>query len=144
MGETEIRAGIKSVLEAVEDIGKVHDYDRWTVDWAKFIELFKDTASKRILGWEITRKNVKEDETSVRPHVYVIRGYMGLKDEDETEKTFNTLVEDVCAAFRADKRLGGGALGHDFIQVETLDVRTFGSVLCHYAELSLTVHEHKE
>jgi hypothetical protein len=67
---------------------------------------------------------------------------MGVDDAAQSEKTFNALVEAAAAAFRSDRTLGGTALGHDFIQVDALDTRSFGGVLCHYAELSLTVYEH--
>ena len=145
MSESAIRAAIKTTLAAVTNIGKVHDYERWALDWTKFIAYFKTRISNvdQIRGWEIGRKApVTEDETSVKKHTYSIKGYMGVEDAAETEKTFNTLIEAVAAAFRSDRTLAGAALGHDFIQVDVLDTRSFGGVLCHYVELSLAVYEH--
>lgn len=142
MSESAIRTQIYTIISGVTNIGKVYDYERWAVDWGTFLNLYKDSGGK-ILGWEIGRKSpITEDETSVKKHTYSIKGYMGLKDADMTEKTFNGLIESVATAFRNNKELNGAALGHDFIQVEVLDVRTFGSVLCHFVELTLTVYEH--
>lgn len=143
MSEATVRAQIYTILSGAAGVGKVYNRERWAVDWGSFINLFKDSGSGRILGWEIGRKApITEDESSVRKHTFFIRGYMGVNDADATELLFNALLENIAAAFRADKDLGGAALGHDFIQVETLDTRSFGSVLCHFAELTLTVHEH--
>ena len=145
MGESIIRTAIKTTLTGVSNIGKVHDYERWAADWSKFIAYFRTSISgtDQIRGWEISRKApITEDATSVKKHTYSIRGYMGVEDAAESEKTFNALIEAAAAAFRADRTLGGAALGHDFIQVDALDTRSFGGVLCHYAELSLTVYEH--
>lgn len=145
MSEAAIRTAIKTTLSTVSNIGKVHDYERWSTDWTKFIAFFKTQISgtNQIRGWEIGRKApVTEDETSVKKHTFSIKGYMGVEDESATEKAFNTLIEAIAAAFRSDRTLAGSALGHDFIQVEVLDTRSFGGVLCHYVELSLTVYEH--
>ena len=54
MSEAAIRQKIFDTLSAVPDIGKVYDYERWNVDWGKFIALFQDPASKRILGCEVS------------------------------------------------------------------------------------------
>ena len=145
MSESTIRAAIKTTLSGVSNIGQVHDYERWASDWSKFIAFFKVRISgvDHVRGWEIGRKApISEDETSVKKHTYAIKGYMGVDDAAQSEKTFNTLVDAAAAAFRSDRTLGGAALGHDFIQVDALDTRSFGGVLCHYAELSLTVYEH--
>lgn len=145
MSESTIRTGVYNVLSGVPDIGMVHDYERWNVDPGKFIDLFKTTISGQgqIRGWEIGRSGpINDDGSSPRAHTYKIRGYMSINDAAVTEKTFNALIEAIADAFRGDKTLGGVALGHDFIQVDMIEIRMFGSVLCHYAELSLVVYEH--
>ncbi len=145
MSESTVRAGIYGLVGAISDIGVVYDYERWAVDSARFIELFKTTIGGigQIRGVEITRGSAAEDETPERKHTYRLKCYMGLKDEDATEKTFNAIVEAICDAFRADQTIGGVAEGHDYIQVATIELRMFGSVLCHYAELTLTAYEQK-
>jgi hypothetical protein len=145
MSESTVRAGIYELVGAISDIGIVHDYERWAADSARFIDLFKTTIDgvAQIRGVEITRGSAAEDETPERKHTYKLKCYMGLKDEDATEKTFNTIVEAICDAFRADQTIGGVAGGHDYAQVATIELRMFGSVLCHYAELAVTVYEQK-
>ncbi len=142
MSESAIRTEIYNTMNGIANIGKVYDYERWSTDWGTFINLFKG-ASGKILGWEIGRKgHVKDEEQgTLRVHTYSIKGYMGLKDADASEKAFNSLIESISAAFRGNQTLNGSAAGHDYIEVETLDTRTFGSVLCHFTELSLTVYE---
>ncbi len=149
MSEKLCRQAVYDVLKGIADIGKVYDYDRSTGDdWAKFIELFKDTRSSRILGWELSRGGVQaekisniEDESG---HQYVIRGYMGLKDADKTEITFNDKIELIRDTFRGNNTLGGLCLDISAISVPVIEPRTFGSVLCHYAELRFTVTVRKD
>lgn len=144
MSEADNRAGIYNTLAAVTDIGQVYDYERWAPTWDAFIDLFKTTTvgDPHIRGWEISQKApVSEDRTSVKMRTYSIKGYMSVNDAAATEKTFATLIDAVAAAFRSDQSLGGMAHGHDFIQVDVMETRMFGSVMCHYAELSIVVYD---
>lgn len=145
MSESIARTGIYTILNAVTDVGKVYDYERWAKDWGTFINLFKTTISGKaqIRGWEIKRKAAKEDATNAKTHIYGINGYMGVDDSAASEKTFNAVIEAIATAFRADKTLNKAVLGHDFIQVELIEPRMFASVLCHCAELSLVVYDHQ-
>lgn len=145
MSEAMIRQQIYDVLSGVPGIGKVYDYERWTTDWNQFLTLFKETTTGRILGWEISRTAVEvqflsriEEEAT---HRYVIKGYLGLKDGDATEKVFTGLIEAIRAVFRGNVTLNGVAELAAPVSAPVIDVRTFGSVLCHYCELHLLVVE---
>ena len=151
MSEAAIRTQIYAILGAVTDVGKVYDYERWAADWATFINLFKTTIAgvDQIRGWEIGRRSVKEQRITLgisssgneKSHGFLIRGYMRVNDSEASEKIFNALVEAIADAFRANRKLNATAERHDFIQAEIIEFRLFGGVLCHYAELSLTVYE---
>ncbi len=151
MTESTIRTQIYTVLRSVTDIGVVYDYDRWAADWVTFINLFKTTIDgvDQIRGWEISRKAVIEgllkfdvgSKKKKKKHSFVIRGYLGLKDADGTEKIFNSLIEAVASAFRSNETLNSTAWFHDGLQAEIIEARMFGGVLCHYCEAILTVHE---
>lgn len=145
MSEAIVRQKIYSEILEIGDIGRVYDYDRWSNDWGKFIELFKDPVSGRILGWEIFRKaapaeydsNAEESTT----HQYVIRGYMGLKDADATEKIFNEKIELIREKFRFNFDLGGCCEMAGPVSVDLIEPRMFGGILSHYCELRLPVRE---
>src|SRR4030042_3344011 len=146
MSEAAIRTQVHSILSGVADIGKVYDYERWANDWATFINLFKTTVGgvDQIRGWEISRGSVKDEGKPGRfeaTHSYAIKGYIGVKDSTATEKTFAALIEAIRAAFRTNWNLNGAAEYHDLIQVPVSEPRMFGSILCHYAELTLDVHD---
>src|SRR3990167_4248814 len=91
-----IRTEYKTILEGIASIGKVHDYERWSVEWKKFLDGFK-SADNKIKGWTITRE--KTDEVFIpgpgaeRRHTMVVRGYLGLDDTNASEKTFQDLIE---------------------------------------------------
>lgn len=142
MSESAIRAQIYTILGNVANIGQVYDYERWAKDWATFISLFKSTTHSQIRGWEMGRKApITQDDTSIKKHTYFIRGYMAVDDSAATEKTFNALIEAVSSAFAAKLTLNSTCSGHDLIQVDALDTRMFGSVMCHFCEMTLTVYE---
>lgn len=150
----EILADVKAKMESVSGIGKVHDYERWNADDAAFIELFAYTptgGAKQIRGWEISRAGFSEHKAGAffRHHKFRLRGFMGLKDADATDKTFQTLVEDVSEKFRvAEGPQGatwqyrdGDSPENSPIQGGAIEIRMFGNILCHVTELTLSVTE---
>lgn len=146
-----IVAEIKEKMHTIADIGAIHMYERQVVDQAKFIQLFKDATGK-ILGWEITRRAVSEHQRGAwfRHHQFVLKGYMGLQDANATSIDFQELCEEVCNTFRTADPTTPGATwdyrnGDDKTaapaQIESINDRMFGAVLCHCAEITLSVTE---
>lgn len=145
MGLSNIRAEIKTILGSVSGIGKVHDFERWTIDWKKFLEFFK-TEDNKINGWTITRSTSREENqamgTNIRTHQIVITGYYGLKDSIESEKTFQDLIESVCDALRSNNDLNGSCLRSEPPQITRVYPRPFGGVLVHVCNILLSVDEY--
>jgi hypothetical protein len=149
---TTILGAIKTKLEGVTGItggaGKVYDYQRFSTEWNHFLGLFKTTGNK-IHGWNLTRVSTEEilqtNNRSERVFVFKIRGYMTIEDAEESEKDFQDIVENICAAFRADMDLGIGSTieagddehtnGIGVVQVQIVEARSFGGTICHFAEL---------
>lgn len=145
-----IRTEIKTIMDGIDDVGIVHDFERFSPSWEKFLLLFKPPGKKYIRGWEITRKRStekgnSEDDTAThqyrRFHQMVIKGYYGLQDETATEKIFQDLVETICDTFRANHTLNDTAEDCGTPQAERVETRMFGNVLCHYGEIHLKVEE---
>lgn len=148
------RAAIKAVLSSITGIGEVHDYERFSNDWTKFLELFKDDAQK-INGVAFARSQFSTQqrtlgETEVA-HVFVLRRIMGLNDALASGVTFDDHLETMRLALRQAATLNSadvttapdwgpmaGAVG---AQMDISEIRMFGGVLCHYAELRLCVAE---
>ena len=140
-----IRTEYKTILEGIANIGKVHDYERWSVEWKKFLDQFK-SADNKIKGWTITRESSPEEFKPGpgydRSYNMVIRGYMGLDDTNASEKTFQDLIETVCNTLRPKTTLNGKILQVEKpLQVTTVEIREFGGVLCHYCELRQLAQE---
>ena len=146
MALSDIRSEIKTILEAVDDIGIVHDYDRWAKNWDDFLSLFK-TADNKIHGWCFFRKATpaKRDTmpTIQRTHHFRIKGIYGLSDADASETTFQDIVEAIQDAFDSKYMLNNaaGVINSGPVQVHLIENRLFGKVLCHYAELDYEVIE---
>lgn len=147
-----IREQIAAILGAVEGMGVVHQYQRWSKDYSKFLDFFTVTDAdevKRVNGCIITRKSTVskadgfgKDEDM---HTFLIRFYRGLKDDQATELTFQAILEEARDAFRANETLNDTCdtvfpvEGKAGLQIDNVDIRIFGSVLCHFGECTLTV-----
>jgi len=150
--ESEIRAGIKGLMEGVTDIGLVYDYERWAADWGDYLDLFKTTIGgvTQIRGWTITCDRVENiqhlREFHRKVYFYSIRGYMGLDDSEETEKTALGLAIDVVETLEQypllNSVLTNGTYDEDgWPFVDTFEPRMYGGVLCHYTEIRCVVFE---
>jgi hypothetical protein len=133
-----------TILGAVSGIGKVYSYRRWAADEASFKSLFVTAGT--ILAWTITREATDTDdfeEGSHDFHAIVMRGWMGVKDSADTERTFQNLVEDVRTAFQTNRTLIVESVVNaefsDRVKVRKVDYVKYGEYLCHYAELELKV-----
>lgn len=146
MSQSTVLAKVKTILEGVADIGQVHDFVRWAKDFPDFFTLFKVTSPiSQIRAWDISRTRTTEvaesSRTNVQTHTFRIRGFLSLVDSTATEKTFQKLVEDVATAFRNKPTLDGVALNVSPLQRDSVTHVMIGDVLCHIAELSLSVEE---
>lgn len=149
MAYNTILAKIKSEIEEITDIGIVHDYRRYSRDWTKFLALFRPEGKEYIRGWDISRVASPEEieninASNLRTYDFMIRGFAQLDDEDASEKTFQGLIESICDKFRFNVQLDNTVIISTPIQVTTVDIRPFGAVLCHYAELTYSVRERKQ
>jgi len=151
MSYLELVTDIKNNLNAIASIGVVHTYERQIVDPAKFIELFRYRPTGQILGWEMHRTAVPETIYGAhhRLHQFRLSGYMSLDDAKASSITFQDLCDKVCARFRTAANIAGLAAEYRnaanpenaAAQIDIINDRTFGAVLCHCAEISLVISE---
>jgi hypothetical protein len=154
----DIREQIKVILKGVPNIGAVHDRTRLAVDWNTFINRFKDPESGRINGIMFYRERMVKRSISLglgvpkeRGHIFLFRAIMGMKDEDETGILFDEHLTDIEEAFEDNYTLNGTCMtttpgwgpmeGKSEMQIDLIDERMFGNVLCHYAEMRLCAIE---
>lgn len=139
-----IKTEIASIVSAVSGVSNVYKRDRWTVNTEQFNAAFK-TASGKLMGWMITRMKTEEiDDTSTgnqAKHWIRIRGVYAISDADDSETTFEALVEAVRDALRAKFGLNGKATHTSPPSAAVVDARKFGGVTCHHAEIYMTATE---
>jgi hypothetical protein len=163
--EANARAAIKTVLDAVTNIGSTHDYERFADDWDTLISLYQasigaDPVVEQLRGWNISLAAIEphEQETFGGPgaagtveitYDYRIRGYMAVDDASASEKTFVTLTMsliadlDAAAALHSSNR-EDGANGNFYgppVSSARFDFRVFSDVLVHYVELQQILKE---
>lgn len=152
MSLPDIRQQIKTIISRVEGIGIVHDRARLSSDWNKFLNLFQDTDGLINGCMFSVEKRQKRQSTMGEEeiaYVFVFRRFMGMRDEDATGIVFEDHIEDMAGAFNEYEDLNGtcrtinpdwgemsGAIG---LQIDIIEPRMIGNVLCHYAESRLCV-----
>lgn len=143
---TQIVDAIAHRLAAVESVGKVHTRQRNLVKPDVFKTACVDSTTGTVAAWMISRKSRSDVQSSnisnTILHTFYLRGYYGLEDGTESELTFNNIVDGVCEAFRPQGSLDNIVELIAPVQVLDIDYRELHGVLCHYAELSLTVQEY--
>jgi len=146
VGLTEIAAQVKTILEGVEGIGPVHDFERFSTNWDEFLRQFQDEAG-RINGCMFSRKATAAERdtmpTLLRSHKFVIRCIYGLKDSEGSERTFQALLEAIQGAFDSNHTLNGTVRDSGPAQIDLVENRMFGKVLCHWGEISFTAKERR-
>lgn len=148
MSEATARTAVYNAVNGVTNKGVVYDYERWTSEWGAFLSLFRVTVAsvQQIRGWEVCYRGFAAEPPRTfskhreRAHRFQVRGYMGIDDSAGTEKTFAALAEAVANAIDTNATL------HNFLHVSDAEIaafepRLFGDVLCHYAEINVTVSE---
>jgi hypothetical protein len=140
-----IRTQIKTKLEAISGVEHVYDYKRFCSDWATYKDLFIKDA--KVNTWEIERKSFSRTgrggsgDIEDAIHEFIIRGFYSFYDALTTEKTFQDLVETICASFINDPTLGGKAkIVHMPITGE-FATAMLGQVLCHVVQINITIED---
>lgn len=146
MAYATILAQIKTYIETVPARGTVHDYVRWYKDQPAMLTLFAvSSPSEQIRFWDISRVRTSEKHqvsvANTRTYTFRVRFFMSLNDASATEKTFQGLLELVCAVFRNVPTFNGLAVDSTPLQVDSVGHVQVGDVLCHMAECSIMVEE---
>ena len=146
MSLSEIRSAICEILSSVSGVENVYPYLRWSTDWKAFFDLFRRSDGSAG-GWMVTRSSTGEERAETayvfRRHEFRMFGFLRLNDAQQSELVFQDQVEAICDAFRSNYSLNGTALNSGPISVDTVENRMFGSVLVHWAELTLPVLERR-
>lgn len=156
--EASIRAQIKTVLEGVSNAGVVYDYERYSNDWSALLEQFRTTINgvEQIRAWMISLdpgQSMRQEligfegtgggENILVTYSYRIRGFMGVDDAAESEKTFTALALAVMEALEADATLMGKELIRDtpIVASMTMNYTMLAGVLCHGVEIRVNPQE---
>lgn len=135
------RTRIKAILDGVSGVQNTHNRERYAEQWSDYLDLFK-TAGNKIDGWTMQMEGAPEvagtSRTNYRGYAFVLRHIYGFDDTNGSQITFEDFNETVCDALRADPDLNGTATISSPPEIRISELRMFGSVLCHYAEIVLT------
>ena len=149
MSQAAIRDRIRVVLDSVDNIGVVHDYERFNSDLSRFMALFRTKVNNidQIRGAQIVYRGFTQQLDStcdiMRFHNFLVITFLGVDDGEETAKTAADLVAAIVDDLDSDATLNSAAsyVGLVPSQIDIFEPRVFGDVLCHYSEIRKTVPE---
>ncbi len=140
--EAQIRAAVKAKIQAVANVGPVHDYLRYAKNNGALATLFKNTTSGRLNGWQFLRESFRRIEVDIglyrRLDTWRVYGFMAIDDADASGHTLQAQLESIAGAFLADRTLGGLVLdladmteraGRVGLQAELIEPWFFAGVL---------------
>jgi len=114
-----------------------------THDMAAFVSQF--VVGGKVDVWTVSRSAAKErrrtNQRTERKITWTLRAFMSVDNAAASETTFQTNIELVCDAFRADYDLAGTAESHGLLQIARVVHAPLGNVFCHYCESTVTSME---
>lgn len=144
----QIRAAIVAELQAVPDMGPVHNRERYqgSGDWVKAFYTSSIGGAQRVRGWYVhrlstARSRIGSGRADVT-HTWLVRGFCALEDATQTEIDFDALIEAATDRFWGNQNLGINGLstavdGEAGLQLQDSGPVLLGNVLCHSARLIL-------
>lgn len=147
MSYSTVQAALVSVVSGVSGVVNVHGYLRRSNTIQKRIDEFVDPDTEILHTWMLTRVaapsvgNLDGDVT--RRHTFHIHGYYSINDEDESEVTFQNLVEAVLDELNDNRQVteDGDAAVPDSSQLLSFEDEMFAGVLCHHAIIENVVED---
>ncbi len=142
-----VRTAIVAQLQTVTGIGRVHAYQRYAANNKALADCYVQDGQLR--GWFVRRLSVQEKTGTRNRNVeisrWLLRGYLAVSDEQQSELEFDGVIDGIRAAFRAEQPLAGAAVwtratdanGQAGIALTESAPVLFAGVLCHAASCSL-------
>lgn len=155
-----VKQQIVTLIKGLPRTGNVYDRVKYTSNWQNFKDQFAfvdpSNGMQQIRGWWITIPTLLEGEsdgntfdTHWHNYQYPIHAVMSYSDKGDTEPAFEEMVYSVYQKLHFQGVLGlgpdnpvngsvviDGSIG---VTIITIDMRMFGSMLCHHAEMRVTV-----
>jgi hypothetical protein len=147
---SDLRSALVTIMEAITDVGQVHNRPRYNADMSRFLEHFKSTVDgvPQIRGWMLLReaaplareRDVFGEVARLQGFVWV--GVQSLIDGSDSYGAFQALCDTVMAAFDDETTLGVSGVVVDAVgpcALRSFEEQQLGSVLCHVAEIEVPV-----
>lgn len=151
--QSDIRLAMAGILDAIPNIGMVYDHYKYSSDWSKFLDQFTISigGNRQVRGWWLSIPTISVPQSQyqtfgsdgdVDTYNWPLRGVMTFSDANGSETEFEDLIHLVRNTLRHQLTLGlpseivPGAIN---VVVPLIDIRSFGSYLVHYCEMSVTM-----
>lgn len=154
MSRATIESSITAALDAVAGVENVVAGRLNKINASDFISAYREADASDIQVWFVRRVSSpgRAAETPRgrgvipirvelwRDHTFTIDAYFSFKDND-SEARFQTLIDDVLAAFDNERTLGG--FQASMLDLTQINDESFGGVACIHAHFQITVIERR-
>ena len=144
-GYQTIAQEIQRRLATVGGVGNTHTHLREIKDEDALRTLCFDAENDRIAAWFITRESLGDTQQSgfqnERRSTWVLYGFMSFDDLRGSEVQFQNLIDSICDKFAPQTDLSATVELTEPVQARAINYAMFNNVLCHRAELAITVQE---
>lgn len=141
----QLRDALRDQIVAVVGAKPVHARPRFSSRWDAFLDLFTALAGgrRRVDGWWVQlerREDAYHSQGTINQRwEFALVGLRGFQDEADTDRDFGDEVGAVMDAVGGMAISGAWEVGPPLLRAYQL--RQFGSVLCHYAEVAVVVEQ---
>ncbi len=137
----EIKQNIIETAENVEGIGKVYDRFIYAFDAKQVKDLFASGGKINTLMFRFTEREAGGGESiltelNVR-RIWKFRLVFGYNYENNSEKVFDDLCENICKAFNSDSLLNAGMNRRSFLNITDKYDNEYHGILVHNAEMEM-------
>lgn len=143
---SEMRAALKTRLESVSGIGKVYDYYRLVVHDREVRSDLVPAGTSKLHAWFLTLADDDAFTEVRRPGNcsrvtgrWWMHGFYALDEAGASEKDFETVLQAIITAFRAQPHLTSATIDSGPLRIKESGYRKLSGVLCHYAQLEIEV-----
>lgn len=145
MAYSAVKNGLVTLISGVPGVENVYGYRRNIETRAKRDEIIIDSVANTLHTWQVRRVaapsegNLDGDVT--RTHIFEVHAWYQIEDANDSENTFQLLLEAVMDELNANRTIVSSAHIADSAQLKVFEDAMFASVLCHHAVIEVSVED---
>lgn len=140
-----VKDGLLTLIAGVSGVENVYGYLRNIETRVKRNALVIVSSSKTLHTWQLRRVAAPSegslDGDVIRTHVFELQGWYQIEDANDSDETFQLLIEAIMDELNANRTIVSSAHISDSAQLKVVDDEMFVGVLCHHCIIEISVED---